>query len=910
LAAPRNSYFLLENLKLERTNDLDQESRHAACSLDANFVLEWGEIANLTAETGKPAETLMNVVALIARRFGTDVCSAYLLEPDRANLVLAATIGLRPECIGNLRMSVSEGLTGLVAEQVRPVAVEQVRNHPRFKYFPEAGEDPYQSFLGVPLIERGVLQGVLVVQTAEARVFPENEIRLLTEAASRVAPVVTEARTLDRFIAPVQERLWALARNLWWSWDQDAGSLFRDLDPQRWSQLNHSPVALLNEFPLAKLEARATELGLHSRINYAYRRLREYLETEHTWGARRAGVLRTRPIAYFSAEFGIHESLPIYSGGLGVLAGDHIKSASDLGIPLVGVGLFYGQGYFRQRLDRDAWQREEYIKNDVSQLPMETAIGKNGRPVVVQVDTRHGVIRAKVWRVKVGRCDLFLLDSDVEGNAPEDRELTSRLYGGDGRVRVHQELLLGVGGLRALRAIGITPGVLHLNEGHSGFAVLESIRMRMEDEGICFEKAVPRVSREVVFTTHTPVPAGHDRFDEDLIEEHLGPLREALGLSKDKFLALGREVPESDERFCMTVLGLRLARRANAVSSLHGEVSRAMWTGLTPGKHEDSVPIGHITNGVHVPSWLAPQMFRLYDRHLGTGWNQRSSEAKIWDGIESVDDGELWETHLNLKSQMIEFIRRRTVKQATRRDESPAELHRLQRVLSPDALTIGFARRFATYKRANLILADLERIASMVNDPKRPVQFVFAGKAHPNDEPGKRVLQQVAQLMRDPQFADKFVFVEDYDINVGRHFVQGVDVWLNNPRRPLEASGTSGQKVVLNGGLNLSVLDGWWAEAYDGMNGFAIGGGRTHSDMNVHDTRDAEDLMRVLSEEVVPLYYQRDRDGLPRGWIKRMKRTIRTLGWRFNADRMVMDYALHCYIPAAGGTSSDLRPNF
>ena len=892
------------------TNEIQTSPEHAACSLDASFVLEWDEIANLAADPGKPAETLMNMVALIARRFGTDVCSAYLLEPDRANLVLAATLGLRQDCVGKLRMEIHEGLTGLVAEQVRPVAVEQVHSHPRFKYFSDAGEDPYQSFLGVPLIDRGVLQGVLVVQTVEARVFPDNEIRLLQEAAARVAPMVTEARMLDRFVAPVQERLWALARNLWGSWDHDASSLFRDIDSQRWSQLNHSPVALLNELPLAKLEARATELGLHSRVNYAYRRLREYENTEHTWAARRAGVLRPRPVAYFSAEFGIHESLPIYSGGLGVLAGDHIKSASDLGIPLVGVGLFYRQGYFRQRLDRDGWQREEYIENEVSQLPMEAAIGKNGRPVVVQVDTRHGSIRAKVWRVKVGRCELFLLDSDVEGNQPEDRELTSRLYGGDGRVRVHQELMLGVGGLRALRALGITPGVLHLNEGHSGFAVLEAIRMRMEDEGIGFDKAAPRVSRQVVFTTHTPVPAGHDRFDADLIEEHLGPLREGLGLTKEQFMALGRETPESDERFCMTVLGLKLSRRANAVSSLHGEVSRAMWTGLTPGKSEDSVPIGHITNGVHVPSWLAPQMFRLYDRHLGTGWHLKSSESKIWDGIESVDDGELWETHLNLKARMLEFVRKRAVTQAVRRDEPREMQQHLQNVLSPDALTIGFARRFATYKRANLILADIERLTSMVNDPKRPVQFVFAGKAHPNDEPGKRVLQQVAQLMRNSQFADKLVFVEDYDINVGRHFVQGVDVWLNNPRRPLEASGTSGQKVVLNGGLNLSILDGWWAEAYDGLNGFAIGGGRTHTDMNVHDNRDAEDLLRVLREEVIPLYYQRDRDGLPRGWIKRMKRTIRTLGWRFNADRMVMDYTLNCYIPAAGGTSSDLRENF
>ncbi|MGC1449409.1 MAG: alpha-glucan family phosphorylase [Candidatus Sulfotelmatobacter sp.] len=873
-------------------------------------VLTLEEIANLATEGGQPAETLMNVVALIAKRFRTDVCSAYLLEPDRANLVLAATVGLRKECIGSLRMAVNEGLTGLVAELVRPVSVEQVKNHPRFKYFRDAGEDAYQSFLAVPLIDRGILQGVLVVQTIDARVFSENEIRMLTEAATQVAPVVSEARTLDRFIAPLQERLWTLARNLWWSWDHNSSSLFLDLDPARWNELNHNPVALLGELPLAKLETRAAELMLHSRVNYAYRRLLEYLEADRTWGTRHAGVLRPHPVAYFSAEFGLHESLPVYSGGLGVLAGDHIKSASDLDIPLVGIGLFYGQGYFRQRLDVGGWQREEYLKTDVNQMAMEVAIGKDGRPVVVEIETRSGRIRAKVWRVKVGRRDLLLLDSDVEGNAPEDRELTSRLYGGDLRIRIRQELLLGVGGLRALAALGISPGVLHLNEGHSAFAVLEAIRMRMQEEGLTFEAAVPRISREVVFTTHTPVPAGHDRFDAGLVEEHIGPLREALGLSKESLLGLGRENPNnSDELFCMTVLALRLSRRANAVSALHAEVSRAMWTGLFRNKLEDDVPIGHITNGVHVPSWLAPQMFRLYDRHLGTDWHQRSSEAKIWLGIENVDDGELWETHLNLKSQLIEFVRRRAVDQAERRGESRETLQRLERVLSPDALTIGFARRFATYKRANLILTDIERLASMVNDPNRPVQFVFAGKAHPLDEPGKRVLQQIAELMRDPKFRDKFVFVEDYDINVGRHFVQGVDVWLNNPRRPLEASGTSGQKVVLNGGLNLSILDGWWAEAFDGMNGFAIGTGKTHSNMSVHDARDGEDLLRTLREEVIPLYYQRDRDGLPRGWIKRMKRTIRTLGWRFNADRMVMDYPLKCYVPAAGGTSSETRAN-
>jgi starch phosphorylase len=688
---------------------------------------------------------------------------------------------------------------------------------------------------------------------------------------------------------------------LWWSWDHDSTSLFHEIDPVRFNQLNHNPVAMLSEISLDGIERRAQQLMLHSRINYAYRRQREYQGADRTWGAKHAGILRPRPVAYFSAEFGLHESIPIYSGGLGVLAGDHIKSASDLGIPLIGIGLFYGQGYFRQRLDRNGWQQEEYLETEVAHVPMEVAIGQNGEPVAVQIETRSGPIRARVWRLKVGRCDLLLLDSNVPGNAPEDRDLTSRLYGGDGRVRIRQELLLGVGGFRALRALGITPGVLHLNEGHSAFAVLEAVRSRMQEEGIRLDEAVRRVSREVIFTTHTPVPAGHDRFHPDLMEEHLGPLREALQISHERLMEFGRENPGNPyEEFCMTILGLKVSRRANAVSALHGEVSRAMWTGLYPDKFEDEVPIGHITNGVHVPTWLAPQMFRLYDRHFGPGWQEHCSDARIWEGIEKVDDGELWETHLSLKSQLIEFVRARSIEQRKRRGEQPDGV---RRVLSPDALTIGFARRFATYKRANLILSDIERLLSMVNDPKRPVQFVFAGKAHPRDEPGKRVLQQIAQLIQYRDFADKVVFIENYDINVGRHLVQGVDVWLNNPRRPLEASGTSGQKVVLNGGLNLSVLDGWWAEAYDGLNGFAIGDGRTHSNTDLHDARDAEDLYRVLRDEVIPLYYDRDHDGLPRGWIKRMKRTIRTLGWRFSADRMVMDYTQHCYVPAAGGTS-------
>jgi starch phosphorylase len=870
-----------------------------------NEVLTIEQVRGLAESGGMPAEKLALVVGLIAERFQTAVCSAYLLEPDRNSMVLAATRGLRPECVGRLRLQLTEGLAGLVAEQVSPVAVEHARNHPRFKYFPEAGEDVVQSFLGVPVIDAGVLQGVLVVQTSEPRVFRPEEVTTLVRAAAQVAPVITEARTLSKFIAPTQERLWSLARNLWWVWDPESVAIFRELDPVGWRTYSHNPSGMLGQLPLSEIDRRSGDLALHGRINYAYRRQREYLEAAHTWGATHAGVLRSRPVAYFSAEFGLHESLPIYSGGLGLLAGDHIKSASDLDIPLIGIGLFYGQGYFRQRLDIDGWQHEEYIQTDVSQQPMTPAISKEGHPVIVEIETRTGRIRARVWLLKVGRRDLLLLDSDVDGNAPEDRELTSRLYGGAERVRIRQELLLGVGGIRALKAMGITPGVLHLNEGHSAFGVLEAVRTRMEEEGIGFDEAASRVSREVVFTTHTPVPAGHDRFSFSLIEEHLGPLREQLGLSEDRLMALGRENPGNwSEDFCMTVLGLKLSRKANAVSALHGQVSRAMWTHLYPGRSEDAVPIGHITNGVHVPTWLATQMARLYDRHLGAGWQRLSGEASTWDGIDSIDDGELWETHLALKSRMLSFVRRRAVEQARRRNEPAEELQRLSRMMGLDVLTIGFARRFATYKRANLVLADIEMLASMVNDPKRPVQFVFAGKAHPRDEPGKRVMQQIAQMTKDKKFAGHFVFVEDYDIRVGRNLVQGVDVWLNNPRRPLEASGTSGQKVVLNGGLNLSILDGWWAEAYDGLNGFAFGNGRTHSDTDVHDARDGADLYRVLRDEVIPLYYQRDRDGLPRGWIQRMKRTIRTLGWRFNADRMVMDYTMKCYVPAAGGTSS------
>jgi starch phosphorylase len=866
------------------------------------------EISRLVSHSGNPSETLTNIVQLIQRQFTTDVCSVYLLEADRATLVLAATVGLRPESVGRIRMRLTEGLAGLVAEELIPIVLADATRHPRFKYFPETGEDPYHAFLGIPLLDRGLLQGVLVVQAIEPREFSQDFVRMLTTAGTQLTPIVAEARTMGQFVAPAHHRLRALAQNLWWSWDDETTSLFREIDPLLWREVDHNPVALLQQIPIATLEERASQLVLHSRINYAYRRMQEYLASARTWGARHAGVLWARPVAYFSAEFGLHESVPIYSGGLGILAGDHIKAASDLGIPLVGVGLYYDQGYFRQRLDQQADQQEEYLDLDSRRLPIQPAVDKTGEPVIVTIETRTGTIAARVWKLAVGRNTLLLLDSGVEGNEVEDRELTARLYGGDDRLRVRQELLLGVGGVRALKALGISPGVAHLNEGHSAFAALELVRLRMISEGINAEEAMRRISQQVVFTTHTPVPAGHDRFSSELIEEHLGPLRDALGLSLDQLMAMGRVDPNNHgETFCMTVLALKLSRRANAVSSLHGQVSRAMWTSLFPGVSEERVPSGHITNGVHVQTWLAPQMHQVYDRHLGAHWPERSAEPDRWEPIENVDDNELWETHQTLKTRLIGFARRRTAQAAQKRGESPEFVAQLQRALSLDALTIGFARRFATYKRANLILKNFERVVSIVNDSQMPVQFVFAGKAHPRDRPGKDILQQIASLMKDARFAGKILFVEDYDINVGRHLVQGVDVWLNTPRRPLEASGTSGQKVVLNGGLNCSILDGWWAEAYDGLNGFAIGQGETHSSVDEHDSRDAEALEKVLREEVIPLYYDRDRDGLPRRWIARMKRAIRTLGWRFSADRMVIDYVRHSYIPAAGGTSSDMK---
>ena len=703
------------------------------------------------------------------------------------------------------------------------------------------------------------------------------------------------------------DKCMALASNLWWTWHTEVQNLFRDLDPIRWRQLDHNPIALLREFTPERLEMRASEMVLYSRINNAHRRLKEYMLSKDTWASTNAAVLGAKPVCYFSAEFGIHESVPIYSGGLGVLSGDHIKSASGLGIPLIAIGLFYDQGYFKQRLNEDGYQVEEYVDTKVENLPLKAALDAQGHELTVRIETRTGILQAKVWQMQVGRVRLYLLDCDVEGNSPEDRELTSRLYGGDERTRVRQELVLGVGGVRALTAMGITPGVYHLNEGHSAFAPLEVVRERMTEDGMTFEDALREVAQHTVFTTHTPVPAGHDRFGEEMIEEHLGPLRDSLGISYDQLMGLGRVEPQNrSESFCMTVLGLKLSRRANAVSNLHGHVTRRMWAHLWPWRAEEEIPIGHITNGVHVPSWLAWQMLQLYDRNFPAGWVHRMGGDEVWQHIYDVSPGELWETHNALKSLLLEFVRRRISRQCRRRGESDAVIDTARNLLDPDILTIGFARRFATYKRANLIMSDLDRLCGLLADRDRPIQLIFAGKAHPKDEPGKELIREVVNTRNDSRFQNRVVFIEDYDINVCRHMIQGVDVWLNNPRRPLEASGTSGQKVVLNGGLNFSVLDGWWAEAYDGSNGFAIGKGRSHANEEINDARDAESLYDVLENQIIPLYYDTDVDNMPRRWIKMMMNSIGTLAWRFSAHRMVMDYATAAYVPAAGGLSCDM----
>jgi len=703
----------------------------------------------------------------------------------------------------------------------------------------------------------------------------------------------------------ILDALRELGRNLYWTWHPEVIEIFRDIDPTMWREVNHNPVEFLSRIDPEVLKERAADLALEARVAHAFRGLREYLETRQTWGARYAGSLRVSPVAYFSAEFGLHESLPIYSGGLGVLAGDHLKSASDLGLPVVGVGLLYAKGYFTQTLDPNGWQQEHYFVTDINMLPIEPVTDEGGRPIRVSLRTRSFEFRVGAWSAHVGRCRLVLLDTNVDGNNDEIRGLTSQLYGGDIVVRIRQELVLGVGGMRVLEAMGIQPGVIHLNEGHSAFAVLELARRLMQREGRAFYDVQERAASKTVFTTHTPVWAGHDRFEPSLVEETLGALRDQLKISEKDFLALGRKNPDDrKETFCMTVLGLKMSRHRNAVSALHARVSRSMWRDLWPGRPENEIPIGHITNGVHVGTWLAVSMARVYNTTLGDNWQKRIDDPHMWAKVQETDGAELWEQHRILKTHLVDYVRRSVCRQDEMRGEIKPDSEDSRPCLDPSILTIGFARRFAAYKRADLLLRDLDRLDRLVNHPERPVQIIYAGKAHPADTWGKELLRKIFQVTRDKRFAGRIVLIENYDINVARHLVQGVDLWLNTPYRPMEACGTSGQKIVLNGGLNMSVPDGWWAEAYDGTNGFAIGRGDEHIDWLHQDQLDTQMLYERLEDEVVPLFYDRDAEGVPRGWIARQKNAIQTLAWPFNAHRMVIDYAMGCYLSAVEGATS------
>ena len=707
---------------------------------------------------------------------------------------------------------------------------------------------------------------------------------------------------MDKLLPKLQQ----LTQNLWWTWKPEVRTIFRDLDLDLYTKAHQNPMSVLKQITPDQLEQRAADVDVPARVDRALRQLHEYCTPVTTWGITHAGAMRSRPIAYFCMEFGIHESLPIYSGGLGILAGDHLKSASDLGIPLVGVGLLYHEGYTSQVLNKELWQQDVVEPFDIADLPLVPAVDRHGEPVQVSVELPGRTVHAAVLEVMVGRIRLILLDTRVKANGPQDVALTARLYGGDQRMRIQQELLLGVGGARALRALGINASVFHLNEGHSAFALLERARYRIQADGMDPHKALAEVASASVFTTHTPVDAGHDRFPADLATEHLRPLAEGLKLSLDEVMGLGRVNPhDQGSPFMPTVLALKLTRRANGVSALHGVVSRKMWNHLYPGTREDAVPIGHVTNGVHLPTWLATEMNHLYEAHLGPAYQSSLTRPDTWTPIMSVSSSEIWETKQVLKARTIRFIRKRSAAMRERLGLPAIE----PAPLDPDALLIGFARRFVPYKRPDLLFTDLDRLDRLVNNPTRPVNLVFSGRAHPADQTGKGLIQRVAQILEDPRFRHRILFIENYNIRVGRMLYQGIDGWLNNPQRPLEACGTSGMKVVLNGGLHISVRDGWWAEAYDGANGFAIGTGEIHADQAIQDQRDAEDLFRLLEEEVVPLYYDdRNAAGMPLGWVERMKHSIRTLGWRFNADRMVQDYVNHLYLPAAIGSSCQMPP--
>jgi len=708
---------------------------------------------------------------------------------------------------------------------------------------------------------------------------------------------------LHRFtvVPSLHEELAALQRiayNLWWCWEPEAIALFKRIDLELWRETRHNPVEMLGILQQATLDGLRADEGFMSHMAQVDEKLREYLSSM-TWYERTSKGKKGMRVAYFSMEFGLHESLPVYSGGLGVLAGDHLKSASDLGIPLVGVGLLYRQGYFRQYLNIEGWQQEFNPENDFYNLPLRLVRDSAGTPLTFELDLTGRPLKVHIWQVQVGRVPLYLLDTNLEENLPEDREITTRLYGGDQDMRIRQEVLLGIGGIRALRLLGVEPNVCHMNEGHAAFLGLERIRLLMEERKLRFNEALEAVQAGTVFTTHTPVEAGIDHFPSDLLEKYLGRYYRSLGLTREEFLGIGRQNPKNPhETFCMAVLALKLASHSNGVSQLHGEVSRKMWKNVWPELPEEHQPLTSITNGVHIRSWLSRDMAGLLIRYLGPRWLEDSTDAGLWRRVGRIPDSELWRTHKRGREQLVDFARRRLKEQLRQVGVTAKETAVADEVLDPDILTIGFARRFATYKRGTLLLRDTERLARILNDQDRPVQIIFAGKAHPADHHGKELIREIVQLSNQERFRHRIVFLEDYDMGVARHLVQGVDVWLNTPRRPMEASGTSGMKVAFNGGLNMSVLDGWWCEGYKGNNGWAIGKGEVYDDMEYQNEVEGRAIYDLLEKEIVPLFYDRDGDGIPRGWIACMKASMQTLCPVFSTDRMVQEYTEVSYIPS------------
>ena len=692
-------------------------------------------------------------------------------------------------------------------------------------------------------------------------------------------------------------RLPELAYNLWWSWDYDARRLFRRLDYTLWRSTQHNPVEMLLEISPERLEKAAQDSAFYRRYNKVMMAFDRELENGHLWFPTAYPELGGKCVAYFSAEFGLHNSLPIYSGGLGILSGDHTKEASDLGIPLVGVGFMYPQGYFRQHIPSHGWQEAIYEQLDMSKAPIRLVRDENGDYLKVSVQLGDRSVYSRIWYVNVGRVKLYLMDTDVDENDPWNRELSARLYSGDGEVRIRQEIMLGLGGVRALRALNIQPDVWHMNEGHSGFLVLELIRERVAG-GMSFADALAEVRQRTIFTTHTPVPAGHDAFPFHMIEQYFSNFWEELDLSREEFLSLGRHEESWGTAFNMTVLALRTSGRVNGVSALHGEVSREMWNSVWPERPVDEVPITHITNGIHLPTWLPGEAKALYNKHFGPNWITRRDDPVVWEKLADIPDVELWELHMQLKEKLLIFLRERVRRRWVAGSADPTQILTSGTMLDPNALTIGFARRFATYKRANLIFKDLDRLRKLLLDAHRPVQLIFAGKAHPADEPGKMLIQSIHTHAKHNEIGGRVAFIEDYDMHMARYMVQGVDLWLNNPLRPREASGTSGMKAAVNGVPNLSVLDGWWAEAYNGANGWAIGEATVHANREEQDWADANSIYELLEQEIVPLFYDRDRDDIPRGWLEIMRESIRSCAPQFGTQRMLKEYANKMYVPA------------